>query len=259
MRRLEGKVAVVTGAARGIGLAVASRFAAEGAAVAVADLDEAEGARAAAGIEAEGGRAVAVPVDVADPGRVAAMAEAVRTRLGAPAVLVNNAGIAVFHEPLEMPPAEWRRCMAVDLEGAWHCARAVLPGMLEAGEGAVVNIISNHAFSVMRGTFPYPVAKHGLLGLTRALALEYAGRGVSVNAISPGWTDTDIAAADFARAPDPEAERRRIEALQPLGRLCRPEEIAAVAAMLASDEARFIVGENIVVDGGVGIRMYDSL
>lgn len=258
MTRLEGKVALVTGAARGIGAAIAERFAQEGAAVALADID-AEGARAQTERVAArtGARALPFACDVAEAGSVEAMRAAVEAALGPVDVLVNNAGVNVFREPLAMTPEDWRHCMAVDLEGAWHCTRAVLPGMLARGSGAVVNIISNHALTVIPGTFPYPVAKHALLGLTRALAIEYARRGVSVNAISPGFTDTQLAQDWFDAQPDPAAARAATEEKQPPGRLCRPEEVAAVAALLASDEARFIVGENIVIDGGVSIRMYE--
>ncbi len=256
--RLKGKVAIVTGAGRGIGAAIASRFAAEGASVMIAELDESLGRDTAAAISAATkAQVIAAPCDVADPASVQAMVAVTKARLGAADVLVNNAGIAVFREPLEMTAEDWRRCMSVDLEGAWNCARAVLPDMIARRDGAIVNIISNHAFTVIRRTFPYPVAKHALLGLTRALGLEYADRGISVNAISPGYTDTQIAQDDFNRHPDPARARAEVEARQPPGRLCRPEEVAAVAALLASDEARFMIGENIVIDGGVSIRMYE--
>ncbi len=258
MTRLDGRIALVTGAAQGIGAAIVRRFAQEGAAVALADIDLPRARDTAARIAAEtGARTLALPCDVADPEAVARMHGEARRALGTVDVLVNNAGVNVFREPLSMTPEDWRRCLAVDLEGAWHCSRAVLPGMLDRGWGSIVNIISNHAFTVMPGTFPYPVAKHGLLGMTRALALEYAGRGVTVNAISPGFTDTPLAQAWFDEQPDPARARAETEARQPPGRLCRPEEVAAVAALLASDEARFILGENIVIDGGVSIRMYE--
>jgi NAD(P)-dependent dehydrogenase (short-subunit alcohol dehydrogenase family) len=253
MRRLLNKVAIVTGAAQGIGAAIARRFAAEGAAVAIVDIN-ADGARAVAGALTG---AVALPCDITDPAQVRQMVADATSALGCPGILVNNAGRNVFRDPLAMTDDDWRSCMALDVEAAWHCTRAALPGMLAAGDGAVVNIISNHAFTVMPGTFPYPVAKHALLGMTRALAVEYAGRGIAVNAISPGFTDTPLADAWFADQPDPAAARRATMAKQPPGRLCRPDEVAAVAAMLASDEARFIIGENIVIDGGVSIRMYE--
>ena len=260
MRRLEDAIAMVTGSGQGIGFAIARRFAEEGATVVIAELDHALGKDAAERIAAEtGSRVFAVATDVADPVSVAAAVREVETRLGAVTVLVNNAGIAVFRDPLEMTWDDWRLCMSVDLEGAWHCSREVLPGMLQAGDGAIINIISNHSFSVIPATFPYPVAKHGLLGMTRALALEYAGRGIAINAISPGYTDTQIAETVFAESGDPAAARAAVEAKQPVGRLCRPDEIAAVAAMLASHEVRFMIGENIVIDGGIAIRMYESL
>jgi NAD(P)-dependent dehydrogenase (short-subunit alcohol dehydrogenase family) len=257
MRRLEGKLAVVTGAGSGIGEAIARRFASEGAEVVVADIDAAAGKRVAASIVTDGGLALAIQTDIADRASVEAMmAEAVATRR-APDVLVNNAGVNVFNDPLRGADEEWRRCMAIDLEGAWHCCRAALPHMLAKGKGAIVNIASNHSFQVTKNSFPYPVAKHALIGLTRQLAIQYADQGVIVNAISPGWIDTPLATRSFAKAADPAAARAAAEAKQPLKRLGRPEEIAAVAAMLASDEARFIVGSNLIVDGGIGIRMYE--
>jgi NAD(P)-dependent dehydrogenase (short-subunit alcohol dehydrogenase family) len=258
MARLSGKTAIVTGAARGIGAAIAARFADEGASVVVADVLSDVASDTAARIAAKSGqRVIALHCDVAEQAMVVAMHAAARAALGPIDVLVNNAGLNVFREPLQSTAADWARCMAVDLEGAWHCTRAVLPDMIARRDGAVINIISNHATTVMKGTFPYPVAKHALLGLTRSLALEYAGHGVSVNAISPGYADTRLAQDEFDREVDPAAARARVEGLQPPGRLCRPDEVAAVAVLLASDEARFMVGENIVIDGGVSIRMYE--
>ena len=258
MNRLSGKTAIVTGAGQGIGAAIARRFSAEGASVVIAEINEAVAEATAQAILGETGNSVlAVRADVADPESVAAMHSAATTAFGSVDVLVNNAGIAVFREPLACTMEDWRRCMAVDLEGVWRCCRQALPDMLARRDGAIVNIISNHAFAIIKGTLPYPVAKHGLLGLTRSLALEYADRGIAINAISPGYTDTRIAQAEFDRSDDPARGRREIEAKQPVGRLCRPDEVAAVAAMLASDEARFMIGANIVMDGGVTLRMYE--
>jgi NAD(P)-dependent dehydrogenase (short-subunit alcohol dehydrogenase family) len=227
--------------------------------VVVADLNAGLASETAAAIARETGlTAIALSVDIANEASVIAMHKAAVAAVGPVDVLVNNAGMNVFREPLASTRQDWARCMAVDLEGAWHCTRAVLPDMLARRDGAVINIISNHAMVVMRGTFPYPVAKHALLGLTRSLALEYAAQGVSINAISPGYTDTRLAQEVFDRSPDPAAARKAVEARQPPGRLCRPEEVAAVAVLLASNEARFMVGENLVIDGGVSIRMYED-
>lgn len=256
MQRLVGKIAIVTGAGQGIGEAIARRFAAEGARVVIAERERDRGEVVAGQLCDSGAEALCIQTDVSDTKSIEAMVAETVSAFGPPDILVNNAGIAVFGDPLQITDADWQRCMSVDLDGAWYCCRAVLPHMLARGSGAIVNIASNHSFQVIRNTFPYPIAKHGLLGLTRSLALEYAERGVIVNAISPGYIDTPLNRKMFADDPDPDA-RAKVEARQPLKRLGRPEEIAAVAAMLASDEARFIVGANIVVDGGVTIRMYE--
>src|SRR5271170_7585778 len=233
--RLEGRIAIVTGAGSGIGEAIARRFVSEGAKVAVADIDF-PAAEAVAGSLTPQGPALAVSVDVSSKDAVRRMVAEVVEELGPPDVLINNAGVNVFGEPLASTEADWRRCMAVDLEGAWNCCRETLPHLLAKARGAIINIASNHSFQVIRDTFPYPIAKHGLIGLTRALALQYADRGVTVNAISPGYVDTPSTQRHFASQPDPAAARAEAERRQPVKRLGRPEEIAAIAAFLASDE-----------------------
>ena len=255
--RLQGKVAVVTGAGQGIGAAIARCFAAEGATVVVAELNPDTGAAVADELAAAGGEARFIQTDVSDPQQAAAMAAAVKAEFGAPDVLVNNAGVNVFRDPLATSAEDWRRCLAVNLEGAWNCSRATLPGMAEAGRGSIINIASTHAFTIIPGCFPYPVAKHALLGLTRALAIEYAERGVRVNAIAPGYIETPIAVAHWSTFPDPEAERRRAHALHPPKRIGRPEEVGWTAVFLASDEAPFINAATIVIDGGRSILYHD--
>lgn len=252
--RLRDKIAIVTGAGRGIGEAIADAFVAQGAVVIVAERDAGTGAAVAGRL---GGRAIFQETDVTDDGSVEALAEAVLAAHGRIDVLVNNAGINVFHDPLETSEAEWRRCMAVDLEGAWKMSRAVLPAMRRQQGGAIVNIASSHSFSIIPGSFPYPVAKHGLLGLTRALGIEYAAENIRVNAISPGYIETQLAIDYWNGFPDPQAERARTYDLHPPRRIGKPEEVAMTAVFLASDEAPFINAANIVIDGGRSVLYHE--
>lgn len=252
--RLDGKIAIVTGAGRGIGAAIAQAFVREGAHVLIAERDETTG-RATA--ERLGERAQFVATDVTDQGTVDEAIAWTCARHGRIDVLVNNAGINVFHEPLETSDAEWARCMAVDLEGVWRMCRAVLPAMLEAAAGSIVNIASSHSSTIIPHSFPYPVAKHGLLGLTRALGVEYAARGIRVNAIAPGYIETDLAVDYWNTFPDPAAERQRTYDLHPPRRIGKPEEVAMTAVFLASDEAPFINATSIAIDGGRSVLYHE--
>ena len=163
-------------------------------------------------------------------------------------MLVNNAGADVFSEPLSLSDADWERCLSLNLKGAWHhLCRAVLPAMLAQGAGSIVNIASVHGHKIIPGAFPYPVAKHALVGMTRSLGIEYAARGVRVNSISPGLILVPRIEDWFEREPG--ARERQTELLPPR-RIGRPEEVAYTALFLASDEARFINATDILIDGG---------
>ncbi|WP_343044144.1 SDR family oxidoreductase [Undibacterium seohonense] len=248
-KRLQDKVAIVTGSTLGIGAATARLFVREGAKVVLnSHLDDA----AALKIQTELGEANAmfVQADVADADAMQMLVDEAIARFGRVDILINNAGMNVFADPLEMTPEQWKRCFAVDLDGVWNATRSVLPEMLKRGAGAIVNIASVHGHKIIPGCFPYPVAKHALIGLTRSLGIEYASRGIRVNSISPGLIMTEAIQNWFASCSDPEAERERQAALLPCGRIGQPEEVAYTALFLASDEARFINATDILIDGG---------
>lgn len=255
--RLQGKIAIVTGAGQGIGEATARCLAQEGAAIVVAELNPETGEAVAGSLSEQGFRAAMVQTDVTDAASVAAMVDRTVETFGVPSILVNNAGINVFRDPLSMTDEDWKRCFAVDLDAVWTCSRAVLPLMLEAGSGSIVNIASCHSFNIIPGCFPYPVAKHGVIGLTRALGIEYAARGIRVNAIAPGYIETPIATDYWNTFPDPEGERRRAYDLHPPRRIGRPEEVGWTAVFLASDEAPFINAAAIVIDGGRSVLYHE--
>lgn len=247
--RLAGKVAIVTGSTMGIGAAIARRFVAEGARVVInshRDDEHAAAMRAELGSE----NSMFDVADVADRAATRRLVDRTVERFGRLDILVNNAGMNVFADPLELSQDDWQRCMAVDLEGAWNMTRAALPGMLDRGAGSIVNIASVHGHKIIPGCFPYPVAKHALLGLTRSLAIEYAPRGIRVNSISPGLIMTEQIKEWLASCPDPEAERQRQAKLLPCRRIGEPDEVAYTALFLASDEARFINAADILIDGG---------
>ncbi len=251
VRRFAGKVALVTGGASGLGRAVAIRLAAEGARVVVADLDAA-GAAAVAGDLPD---AVSVSVDTADPASVdRAFGEAVHA-CGRVDVVVNNAGIVGPQLPLhETDDQSWRRVMAVNADGAFHVLRRGIAALLEAGGGAIVNMVSSTALSGKPNLTPYTFSKAGLAGISRSAAIEYADRGIRVNAVAPTAVMTELVASHIASAADPAAMRALVESQTPIPGLPLPEDVAAAVAFLASDDARWITGHTLPVDGGYHAR-----
>jgi NAD(P)-dependent dehydrogenase (short-subunit alcohol dehydrogenase family) len=203
---------------------------------------------------AELGPACFVAADVGSEAGVGALVDACVERLGPPAILINNAGRNANHDATTMLEAEWDAFFAIDLKSAWLCAKHVLPYMLERGEGAIVNVSSIHAAVTLEGFFPYAAAKSGLVGLTRSLALDYGPRGIRVNCVCPGFTDTRLVRESMNRSPDPAAAERAMVAGVALGRIAAPAEIAATIAFLASADASYVSGATLYVDGGLTAR-----
>ena len=244
------KVAIVTGAARGIGAAVAVKLAADGYAVAVLDLDEAACAGTVATIASAGGEALAVGADVADEGAVAAAVERIATELGSPTVLVNNAGVLRDNLLFKMSVDDWDTVMNVHLRGAFLMTRAVQKYMTEAGWGRIVNLSSVSALG-NRGQANYAAAKAGLQGFTKTLAIELGKFGVTANAIAPGFIQTDMTKATAERMGIPFEDFIAFAAKEiPVARVGQPEDIAHLVSFLVSEGAGFVSGQVIYAAGG---------
>jgi 2-hydroxycyclohexanecarboxyl-CoA dehydrogenase len=246
---LKGKNAIVTGGASGIGLAAAQRLARDGAAIAVWDINEAAAQGAVAELLAAGTRAVACRVDVSNRAQVNAGLERVHAELGPVHILVNNAGVTSFRSFLEVTEEEWDKVMSVNLKSMLHVTQAIVPEMIAAGWGRVINISSSSAQTGSARMTTYAASKGGVIAFTKSLALELAATGVTVNNIPPGFIDTPMLRA----SERPDALRAGIDVIaasSPMKRAGRPEDIAAACAFLASDEAGYITGQTLGVNGG---------
>jgi NAD(P)-dependent dehydrogenase (short-subunit alcohol dehydrogenase family) len=252
MNELAGKVAIVTGASAGIGRAAAFALAAEGATVVLADVDAKRGEQVVAELRDKGGTAQFIQTDVSDDAQVAALVARTVDVFGRLDCAFNNAGIEGDPAPThECTPENWQRTLAVNLTGVWSCMRHEIPPMLEAGGGSIVNCSSVAGLVGFPSIAAYVASKHGVVGLTKTAALEYAEAGIRVNAVCPGVIDTEMVERFTGGQPDAEAA---MLATEPVGRLGRPEEIADAVVWLCSERSSFTTGQAIAIDGGFVAR-----
>ncbi|MBP1948244.1 3-oxoacyl-ACP reductase FabG [Virgibacillus litoralis] len=245
MNRLQDKVAIITGAANGIGLQAARTFANEGAQVVIADFDEASGKEREGELQSEGMKCTFVQVNVADRESVDAMVDEVLSTYGKVDILINNAGITRDAMLSKMTPEQFQQVIDVNLNGVFHCTQAVLPSMTAQGKGKIVNTSSVSGTYGNVGQTNYAAAKSGIIGMTKTWAKELARKGVNVNAVAPGFTETGMVAG----VPDKVINQMKEQI--PMGRLGRPEDIANAYLFLSSNEADYVNGHVLHVDGGI--------
>ncbi len=252
--RLNGKVALVTGAARGIGRGIALRFAREGAQVGVLDLQQEACQQVADEIAAAGGEAVALDADIRDEAQVSGAVARLNERFGHVTVLVNNAAVMPSGALHETAVDDFDRCLAVNLRGTYLVSRAVIPGMLAQGSGSIIHTASVTGMLGLPGLAVYSATKGALIALARAMSTDYARQGIRVNTVSPGTIDSPMLHDFLAAQSNPEPLRQQFDEMHPIGRVGTIDEVASVFVFLASDEASFITGANYTVDGGLSVK-----
>lgn len=248
--QFQGKVVVVTGAAVGIGHAALRAFAAEGAAVVLVDRDKKQSEAVTQALETEGREVLFVPTDVSREAEVRSMVDRVADRWGRLDILVNNAGVYLQGDATQTTLEDWERILAINLTGAFLCTKYAVPVMADHGGGVIVNVASEAGLVGIKGQVAYNVSKAGMIALTRSCAVDLAEKGIRVNCVCPGTTDTPLVRAAVSRDPDPAAARRRLEAIRPLNRLGIPEEIASAIVFLAGSDVGYATGAVLSVDGG---------
>ncbi len=252
--RLQNKVALVTGAGRGIGRGIALRFAQEGACVGVLDVNGESCQQVVAEITNSGGNAIALEASVSDEAQVERAVASLRDRFGICTVLVNNAAVMPTGTVHETSPADFDRCIAVNLRGTYLVSRAVIPGMLQAGGGSIIHMASVTGVLGLPGLAVYSATKGALIALARAMSTDYARQGIRVNAVSPGTIDSPMLHDFLAAQSNPEPLRRQFDDMHPIGRVGTIDEVASVFVFLASDESSFVTGANYTVDGGLSVK-----
>lgn len=252
--RLDQKVALVTGAARGIGRGIAIKFAEAGAIVGVLDID-ATGCQAVVDqIKISGGQAIALEADITDEAQVTAAVQKLQDTFGPCTVLVNNAAVMPSGKLHETGPADVDRCLAINLKGTYLVSRAVIPGMLEVGTGSIIHMGSVTGLLGLPGLAVYSATKGALISLARAMSTDYARQGIRVNTVSPGTVDSPMLHNFLAAQTHPEELRKAFDEMHPVGRVGTIDEVANVCLFLASDAASFVTGSNYEVDGGISAK-----
>jgi NAD(P)-dependent dehydrogenase (short-subunit alcohol dehydrogenase family) len=248
--KFKDKVAIVTGAAKGIGKGIAEVFVEQGAKVVIVDWDKDTGEKSTKELKQAGHEVIFAHCDVSKEDQVTAMIQQTLDAYGRIDVLVNNAGVGVYLPVLEATSDDWDHCLSVNLKGVFLCSKYAIPHMQEVGKGAIVNISSVHSHATVNGVAPYAASKGGITALTRNMAIDY-GPTIRVNSIAPGWVLTPLIQGIFDSYDDSAEQQRAVEERQVMKRIGRPKDIGYAAAFLASDEASFITGTQLFVDGGL--------
>jgi NAD(P)-dependent dehydrogenase (short-subunit alcohol dehydrogenase family) len=249
--RFDGKVVIVTGGGLGIGRASGEIFAHRGASVAILDWDESAGLEAQADIENKGGNALFQKIDVSNAGNVQTAIENVQAAFGRVDSLIVSAGIQRYGTATTTDETQWDEVLNVNLRGAWNAAKSAIPFMKKSGGGTIVNVSSVQALASQQNVLAYTVSKHGLLGLTRSMAMDFAKENIRVNAVCPGTVNTPMLKWAASLDPNPQSVYDACNAMHPLGRIAEPVEIAEVVAFLAHETSSFVTGAIWTVDGGL--------
>lgn len=255
---LNGKVAIVTGGAAGIGRGIAQEFLLKGCSVIIADIDKITGEEVEKELSQDGVRCAFIQTDVSNAESVKMMVDFTLNQFGRVDYLINNAGIVMFKPLTEMELSEWDSMFDVDLKGVFLCSKYVIPVMKENGGGVVINIASNHAIATLPDSEAYAAAKSGIISLTNSLALSYGFSGIRAVAICPGFVDTPHYRRWLASSDDPVRLEHSTVALHPVGRILTPRDVGKLATFLASDDAEMITGTAVIIDGGVSARLYNQ-
>jgi NAD(P)-dependent dehydrogenase (short-subunit alcohol dehydrogenase family) len=248
---LERRAAIVTGGAMGIGRAVVECLLREGASVLLVDINDDAGRATAAALAQPPARLAFWRADIAKAGDAAAAVAAAVAQFGGVDILVNNAGIQAYGGPADTTEEVWDRVMAVNLKGQWLMSKYAIPEMLKRGKGAIVNVASVQGLASPRNSVAYSTSKHGMIGLTRTMAVDLAAQGVRVNCVCPGTVDTPLVRWVINQDADPAKLEKVLNQMHPIGRIAQPKEIAEVVVFLAGDRASFMTGSIVTVDGGL--------